>query len=141
MAKSSKSRRVVRSNANRRLPIFSPPRSVSPLPPRRAALRLFEDRREWHPDGPDRAAKRFSGSRRPLRLVDRKMSNPDRFAHLRKFPSQTKAIVAFSEPSDVVVCVRRSIRREVMHATGKAGRRGQKKPKFNALSKISCRRK
>lgn len=141
MARSSKNRRVVRSNANRRLPRFSPSSLVSPLSPRRATLRLFEDRREWHPDGPNRPARRFSGTRRPLTLVDRKPLNPDRFAYLRQFPSQTKALVAFENPSDVLVCVRRQQRREVIHATRKAGKVGQKKPRRNALSKISCRSK
>lgn len=45
----------------------------------------------------------------------------------------------FVLPRDAVVCARRKIRREVIFAKGKAGRGGQRKPRFNERSKLVCR--
>lgn len=45
----------------------------------------------------------------------------------------------FARPMDTTTCVRRKIREEVIHATGKAGRKKQRKPKFNWKSKIRCK--
>lgn len=36
------------------------------------------------------------------------------------------------------LCVGRAQRKEVIHATGNAGRRGQKTPKWTAKSKVRC---
>lgn len=49
------------------------------------------------------------------------------------------SIVAFSQPKRVLVCIRRSRRREVLHAKGVAGRRGLRPPRRNYFSSISCR--
>lgn len=47
--------------------------------------------------------------------------------------------VSFGLPKDAVVCVRRKIRKEVLHALKKAGKFGRrKKPKFNYNSKYRC---
>jgi len=53
-------------------------------------------------------------------------------------PSQTPGPV--TERSSMV-CVRRSTRREVLHALHKTGKSGQKSPIYNRLSKIHCRSK
>lgn len=144
MAKSNSRRRVTNVNANRRLPFSPSPSVVSPSFP--TSLRLYEDRRNWHPD-PVAPARSFSQSRHRLTVVDRtprqnsKKNFLDRFAHLRSFPSQTKAAIAFQAPEKVLVCVRRQMRKEVLHARKKAGKRGQRKPRFNAYSRISCKRR
>lgn len=45
-------------------------------------------------------------------------------------------------PREAVVCVRRSVRREVMFATGRGGRRGSQRPhRRNETSAIHCRRR
>lgn len=50
-------------------------------------------------------------------------------------------VIAFQAPIRTIVCVRRRIRREVMHALRHAGRRGRSgsKPRRTAYSGISCR--
>lgn len=96
--------------------------SVRPLP------LMLEDRRLYHPDPLPIAQ---ASIRSASRLVAKQ--NP-RF----KQPSQTKAIIAFAEPSKVSVCVRRGIRKQVIHALGVAGgkvRRGRR----SAYSDISCK--
>lgn len=136
MSKRSRNRsrsrgRVVSTNANLRLPLFRPP-SLSPLS-------MFEDRRRFHPAGPLRSPRTFS--RRPYRLVlhDRKYATVKSSPRNRfLFPSQTKAVIAFDAPRSVLVCVRRHRRKEVLHALGKAGRVGQRKPKRNFYSSVHC---
>lgn len=39
-----------------------------------------------------------------------------------------------------VTCARRNIRKQVLHAFGKTGKSGQKKPKFNEQSSINCKK-
>lgn len=41
----------------------------------------------------------------------------------------------------VMICERREERRQVMFAKGKGGRRGQRPPRYNRWSHISCRRR
>lgn len=131
-------RRVTPDNTNRRLPI-----SVHSVP-YSSDLRRYEDRRTWHPDGNNRSAKSFNNQNHRLRVVDkqykRRRIDPQTNKHY-KIGSQTKATVAFDAPEKVLVCVRRKIRQEVLHAIGKTGKKGQRKPKFNQYSNISCRRK
>lgn len=45
----------------------------------------------------------------------------------------------FRPSAHTIVCIRRQTRKEVMHATGKAGRKGQRRPRRNEWSSISCR--
>lgn len=141
MAKSkNRSRRVKQfSFAKRSLPTsLSPTRSLSR--PFRENLEIFEDRRTFHPEGLSRPARLFSQPRHRLTLVDKKpFLNPDRFAKLRQF-SGTKALVAFEQPSKVLICVRRQIRKEVLHALNKSGKSGQRSPRRNYFSEISCRK-
>lgn len=44
-----------------------------------------------------------------------------------------------SIPTRTMVCVLRQQRREVLHATNKTGKSGQKSPIYNRLSKIHCK--
>ena len=87
---------------------------------------LIEDRREWNPEpiSPARSSPRY-GARL---TVDR---SPAR--------SQTKARVSFAMPNKVAICVRRGIRREVLHALAIAGGKGFRKPRRGPYSSISCR--
>lgn len=52
--------------------------------------------------------------------------------------AQTKAVLSFADPSRVGVCVRRKVRREVLHALRKAGKGGMSRPRRNASSSIHC---
>lgn len=140
MSKSRSSRRRDTFDiANRwRLPLSSPYLGSPFLYPSTSSFltddfRLYEDRRHFHPEGVFRSARSFQTPFHRLTLV------PDRFARLRSFPAQTKAAVAFKSPERVLVCVRRKIRREVMHAYGISGSRGQRRPRYNWMSRVSCR--
>lgn len=108
--------------------------------PRRPDLRIFEDRRTAYPArARQRPALLFSGRQHRLVVRDRKPT-PRQSAFGFKPNDQTRARVAFADPRKTLVCVRRKVRKEVLHATGAAGsRRRQKKPRHNELSKISCR--
>lgn len=108
------------------------PRSIyswlSPLTtPLYRPLRTFDltdayDGREFHPDEPVGQIKTLTGAParidvpRPVRVREREKSRSKPY----KFFST--AVLAFQTPSKVVVCVRRRRRREVMFASGRAGR-------------------
>lgn len=49
-----------------------------------------------------------------------------------------KGVIGGVVPNAHLVCLGRSARREVLHALGKAGKRGQKRPRFTAKSKVKC---
>lgn len=38
----------------------------------------------------------------------------------------------------LLVCAKRAIRKQVLHALGQAGRAGQRRPRFTAASKVKC---
>lgn len=98
----------------------------SPLPS--SAMRQVEDRREFHPSGRARSA----------RLVDGRSAAIQVGRPSRSRPQALPAGVRFSMPWRVMMCVRRKRRREVMFAKGKAGRRGQRPPRRNYYSEVSC---
>lgn len=97
---------------------------------RRANLRLVEDRRRFHPEGPRRRAAAFN--RWAPRII-----TPG-WAALGG--AAVTAKLAFAEPSSVAICVRRKQRREVLLARGHGGKKGQRRPKRNWYSNIRCRR-
>lgn len=133
--------------SNRRLPsVLSLSRSYQPIG--FTSLREFEDRRYYHPSGRFAPARSFSHSRHRLVSPNRGLnsrSNP----HLLARPSSINAI-AFGIPDRVLICVRRKIRKEVIHALGLAGVHrlyalglaggsgGQKRPRLTEYSRISC---
>lgn len=102
--------------------------------PRSNYLREFEDRRAFHPLGKTTPARSFQTR---SRLV---VTNP-----LPLFvPYQVKAAgrwakIAFQGPKKVLVCVRRSIRKEVLHALHLTGRgSGGGKKRWSEHSSIHC---
>lgn len=101
-------------------------------------LTLFEDRRQWHPMVDHRPALTFTSRPHTLRAVEKKPTQRQSKYGLPAL-SQTKATIAFGLPDKVLVCVRRKRRKEVIFAKNKAGRSGQRKPRRNWLSAISCR--
>lgn len=130
--KKTYNRRVTPANASRRLPSYTlPPRSIS-------LLRLTEDRRNWNPEGVTSPARSFSAPRHRLTLPKKPIKNaykkfsPPIFSH----PST----IAFKNPDSVLVCVRRRIRKEVLHAKRQTGKTGQRSPRMSDYSSISCRK-
>ena len=138
MSKRSRRRRDLLTPMSIANPPVAPRLRPVVLSPISLPLTAFEDRRTYHPLGPQRGAVSFSGAQHGLRTVDRKTS--DRFAGLRKFPSQTKALIGFDTPVHVLVCVRRKRRKEVLFAKRKTGRGGarQRRPRKNWFSNVHC---
>lgn len=135
MSKSKSGRgRVTRVNANSspyytyqpELPLGPSKNPFNPV-----SLTAVEDRRTFHPRGPTRPAAMFTTPNHRLRV----RPNPA----LRNLHAVSPS-VAFQAPEHVLVCVRRQRRREVIHALGHAGAVGQKRPRRNHFSSISCRR-
>jgi len=115
------------STANRRLPTLSPsnPWAMSDY----SLLSEVEDRRTYHPDGPVRSPRDVRGLRVSTSAAPRPPKDPW---------AATPSRVAFSVPQEVLVCVRRKQRKEVLHALNKTGKSGQKRPHRNYFSDIQC---
>jgi len=96
-------------------------------------LREYEDRRSFHPEGDYAPAKSFSQSRH--RLTVKKLRQHRAAPSLKTY---SPSFVAFEQPNKVLICVRRKIRKEVLHAFRKAGRSGQRRPRRSWFSAISC---
>lgn len=89
-------------------------------------LTVIEDRRQFHP----------SPGRSP-RLVTGAANHTLKAKTTRAFIPPTQ--VMFDAPSKVLVCVRRKVRRGVLHALKKTGKGGMRKPRRNFWSSVSCR--
>lgn len=140
--------------SNQRLRFSSPFSRVTytslprlPIAPIRRYLPLtvYEDRRQWHPEGVRASARSFSSSRHRLESRDRVYNryNVKPVSRLHSSPvfgvSQTRASIAFADPSRTLICVRRKIRREVMHALGLSGSgSGQRPPRLSEYSSVRC---
>lgn len=116
-------------------------RSKAGAKPRRFARRSLprvditelEDRRRWHPEPYFRPARSV---RPPTRLA---VGEPSRAAPLFSVPTN----IHFKRPTGVLICQRRSTRREVLFAYQRAPGRGlgrNKKRRTNEFSDISCRK-
>lgn len=102
-------------------------------------LRSIEDRREFHPDGPSRSARSFNSDRHRLVVPAREPVHRDNFDHMSStLYAAPPAAVGFENSDKVIVCVRRGIRKEVLHALGKTGKGGQKRPRRSEYSDIQC---
>jgi len=103
-------------------PIASP-LGLHPTPLRREVLTL-EDRRRYNPNrqhAPAAAAR--SGDRRLTPVP----------------PPGALSRINFAKPNNVAICVRRKIRKEVIHAKRIAGKRGLAGGKWNWHSKVGCK--
>lgn len=83
-----------------------------------------EDNRRFHPDGPRRPQQRATGQVATLR---------------RTYASLTHQI-GFSNPNNVIRCIRRKTRKEVLFAFNKQRKKGQSGGRYkrNYWSKIKC---
>lgn len=101
-----------------------------------SSFSIIEDRRLFHPLGDFRPARSFLARPRPrLVIADVNVNRGRRKVTPYKVPSQ----IGFSVPRDVVVCVRRKQRKEVLHAfkfTGRGSGSGRKRR--NYWSDVSC---
>lgn len=144
--KRSSSRRDVSNNpiANHRLPTRGFPQLD--LIDYLNDLRTVEDRRTYHPEGDSRAARTVRGdSYYSLNSVPNQSSSRSTSVSLNSSGGRVRhtsprlpEALHFSVPQDVLVCVRRKKRKEVLHALKKTGKSGQKRPRRNYYSDIHC---
>lgn len=130
-----------------RLPVLSPSHRLTPSTPYvlpdldPGPLTEVEDRRTYHPLGPNRPARTLGGTPARITVADRPASKRQRASgfHRKLRSSHTKAVLAFAEPKRVLICIRRQRRKEVLHALGRAGRGGAKRhPRRSWHSEVSC---
>lgn len=125
----SRRRRGILNSTNRRLLDVA----MTPID-----WRTVEDRRQWHPDGLNRPAAAFRNQRH--RLIYAESTDARRRRNAAKkgslYPSPR---IGFADPHKILICARRQIRKQVLHALRKVGKGiGRKKPKFNQYSKVGC---
>lgn len=119
--------REVFNIASRRLPLT-----------RKSVMRQYEDRREFHPDGRHQSPRSINKfhTEFQVRRAPRARVEPVDFTQ-----NSFQAVpwnISFVKPREVLTCVRRKIRREVLHAFRVAGKRGLSGPRYNEFSKVSC---
>lgn len=94
----------------------------------------LSDRRLYHPEG------FFRPAIAQPKVAARIIGGPGKSQAGRKLHSLSHEKLTFAVPDKVAICVRRKRRKEVMFAKNKAGKSGQKRPKRNYWSSISCKR-
>lgn len=112
----------------------------------KTSLRDVEDRRRFHPMGSIAPARRFyPAKRKEFRVAGVPVARAQRAAgyraaHKLEGYEPLPWRIGFADPAGVVVCVRRRIRRAVLHAFGIAGRRGLGRGgvRRNEFSSIGC---
>lgn len=124
--------------------LSQPPLPVRPARftvPTLSVLRQIEDRRDYHPSGPKRAARTLLGTTAKVKRVPtilRKGTN----RLLKSVQSASGVLgrdkVAFQMPERVVVCVRRKVRREVLFAKRATGKGSRSFKRRNEWSEVKC---
>lgn len=127
----------------------------------RPQLFTYEDRRQWHPLGANRPARSLvesypkMGEKRPLRYVpfDPEPFDPRTGEIYKDLPTGVTMPwrpgvldqfridpwkYGFDNPWKVIICLKRKMRKEVLHALGVAGGTGFKKKKYNQFSYVRC---
>lgn len=143
MAKRNSARgRVNTYNARQSLPLSTLVNQLVHRTLPRQDLRQYEDRREYYPKQLERPARSYRSPKSRVFPVSspqtRRVTHTSLTSGLFNPSVQT---FAFAEPSQVLICERRRARKEVLHALRKAGKVGQKRPRYNDFSKISCKRR
>lgn len=99
---------------------------------------VTQDRRLYHPLGPFKPA-RTRGGRAASVSASKKL---DHRAKSRSFKNLS-SVINFRIPRDVMICVRRTSRKQVLHAyklTGRSGVGLYRRRRRNYYSAVSCRR-
>lgn len=94
-------------------------------PARARPFQQIEDLRTFHPDGPLRSRRGFITAHHSLSVS-------------RSRSSRVPAGLRFTNPYQVLTCVRRKIRKQVLFAKGGAGSRKMRRPKYNYMSSVRC---
>lgn len=94
--------------------------------PKPITLRTVEDLRTYHPLKKLRPLRQLQGRKARIR------------ATVPNFKKYARSVI-YRASKDTLVCVRRNIRKEVLHAFKRTGRgSGRSKPRYNFNSKIRC---
>lgn len=108
-------------------------------------LSVIEDTRTWHPLGAARPAQGvFSWDVQTTLDPGPRPGGIRARARARVQPNLNQWKLGFSVPSNVARCVRRKVRREIIHAVGAAGKRGRRRyrfsrsPRRNLWSNVRC---
>lgn len=101
----------------------NPTRSISPLHPK-AAARL--------------TVKTANYARAQYLRAQLFTNSPVKYARRKAGISTLSERISFNAPKRLELCIRRAMRKQVMHAKKHAGKKGQKRPNRNFWSKISC---
>lgn len=159
--RNSSRRRDTTAIPNQRLPVarYNPLSESAIKTLRPMSLQEFEDFRTWHPDR-NRWPRDFSGPVTRLRAVDRIQrfaSHPERLllnrvesilpsnplSYIQRWKDNTDTVMAFADPRKTLTCVRRQIRKEVLHALHLVRRGGGGSGKvlseWNDKSNIRCK--
>lgn len=137
----TKNRRDANVISNQRLPILSPFPERKPLD-----FTPIADERRWHPIKKETPAAvqppRSPIQNRSISKRSRNVNNKQTVLSLQdSYLLNGGPAVALFQPSPRprkdVTCARRTIRKQVIIARG-LGRKGQKKPRFTAKSKVKC---
>lgn len=117
------------ANSNVELPVLPMPETENDDQIGRSDyLPDVEDGRTFHTEGVYRDARTISGKKVRVRQIDVTPKGKGYSLIYQYYPNAQR----------VLICLKRAKRREIMFATGNAGRIGQKRPKFNVNSDIHC---
>lgn len=133
--RNNQSRRDTRSITNR----YTPVAVTSSVPWSIVVNNTHADHRQFRPDLVYNPVLLSGKSSRRILRDPNRFRDPKNFAILKNL-SQTKAKLKQYSPLRTLICIRRKIRDEVLHALGKTGKGGSnnRKPKFNHNSEVLC---
>lgn len=134
MAKRRKNKNMGRARKSKSFAKTLPRTRITPITSNYSKITLatiIDDRRRWNPQKKHvRPRLLYSGQLAPTQT--KVLDKP----HRRLYEKTTYIV-----PKQTAVCVRRQTRKEVLFATGKAGKRlGTRKSRRNPQSYISCKR-
>lgn len=149
--RSQRNRRDTNNISSGTLPSFSDPFTAllstvyhPTIPLKRSEWRLYDDKRRFTPSGMVSPAISPFQRRIPYTLIPkspsrRSIQRGNRLGYDPQTAFKTMSTIAFSKPNATIVCMRRAERKQVLHAFNKTGKTGQRAPRLNYMSKISCR--
>lgn len=112
--------------------------SIASLLPQREPLRAIEDRREFQFDDPILPV--IWNPTAPASIIVTPTKRPQSdYVRPRYGFNNPPTRLGFAQPERVAVCARREQRREVIFAKRKAGKRGQRRARWNKFSDYSCK--
>lgn len=108
---------------------FDPTKSIAPLgASKRSATRILS-----------KTTRAIGKTLTIYRATQLALNNPIKYGRRKVGYSTVKERLAFNVPRRIEMCIRRAVRARVLHARRKTGKVGQRRPRRNFWSAISCR--